>query len=291
MRVRCTPLLASMAVVLTLASCHNADQRVDHPKVVNGVLTQDVTFFSNALKRQMPYRVFLPANIAVGQKLPVVYLLHGGGGNFRDWSNESDVAQYAARGLILVMPEGASSYYMNSAEKMEDRYEDYLTSDLISDVEARFHTATGRENRAVAGVSMGGFAAIKLAFTRPELFIFVGALSPAIDVPSRKFSLRRADQWWRFRTIFGPLGSKSRQSRDPFVLVQTVSPDVIPYLYITAGQQEALLDPNRRFAKRLSERSVPYEFHTKPGGHDWKEWDMQIPGCFKSLFLHLPAAR
>jgi poly(3-hydroxybutyrate) depolymerase len=66
----------------------------------------DVTFHSSALNRDMPYRVVLPANIASGERLPVVYLLHGGGGSFRDWTNDSDVAKFAEQGLILVMPEG-----------------------------------------------------------------------------------------------------------------------------------------------------------------------------------------
>ena len=126
--------------------------------------------------------------------------------------------------------------------------------------------------------------------SRPELFSFAGGISPAIDVPSRRFTARR---WWqsvRFRTIFGPDGSQSRQSRDPFRLVQSANPAVTPYIYLTAGEQEPLLEPNRRFASRLRERNFAYEFHTKPGGHDWGEWDSQIPGCFESLFHHLPAA-
>ena len=74
----------------------------------------------------MQYRVILPEAIATGQKLPVVYLLHGGGGGFRDWSNYSDVAKYAKKGVILVMPQGNFSYYTNSATAPADRYEDYI---------------------------------------------------------------------------------------------------------------------------------------------------------------------
>jgi len=75
---------------------------------------RDVIFHSAALSRDMPYRVVLPANIAPpGQKLPVVYLLHGGGGGFRDWTNDSDVARSPEQELILVMPEGNSSYWFN----------------------------------------------------------------------------------------------------------------------------------------------------------------------------------
>jgi S-formylglutathione hydrolase len=285
-------LFAMIVVALFLAGCRPAQQaRLDRPRLAPGVAVQDARFFSAALKREMTYRVFLPAKLGAGQKLPVVYLLHGGGGNFRDWSDYSEVARYVApgksAGLILVMPEGASSYYQNAALEPEDRYEDYLVNDLISDVETRFPAAKGRRNRAIVGVSMGGFAAIKLALSRPELFVFAGAISPAIDVPSRRFSIRRAEQWWRFRSIFGPWGSKTRQDADPFLLAQSASPSVTPYIYLTAGEQEALLEPNRRFAARLRERGFAYEFHTKPGGHDWTEWNTQIPGCFESLLNHL----
>jgi S-formylglutathione hydrolase len=252
---------------------------------------QDVSFFSAALQRQMPYRVYLPAKLPPGQKLPVVYLLHGNGGGYREWSNYSNVAEFAARGLILVMPEGGSSYYANSALKPEDRYEDYLIHDLIADVQTRFPTVARRENRAVIGVSMGGFAAVYLSLTHPDLFIFAGAISPAIDVPSRRFSFRRWSQSMRFRSIFGPGGSQARRSRDPFLIVQSANRTVTPYIYLTAGEQEPLLEPNRRFAARLRERHFSYEFHTKPGGHDWGEWNSQIPGCFESLFHHLPTAR
>jgi putative tributyrin esterase len=248
---------------------------------------KDVTFYSVALNREMPYRVFVPAQLVPGKKLPVVYLLHGGGGNFRDWSNHSDVARYAADGLILVMPEGDASYWTNAALKPEDKYEDYLVSDLASDVEARFPAAKGRSSRAIVGVSMGGYEAVKLALSRPELFVFAGAISPAIDVPSRHFTLHRAEQSWRFRTIFGPDGSRSRRLSDPFVLVQSSDPAETPYLYLTSGKQEPLLEPNVRFASRLHARHFSYEFHTKAGGHDWGEWDAQIPDCFAALLERL----
>jgi len=181
---------------------------------------QDVSFHSAALNRQMSYRVFLPANPPAGRKLPAIYLLHGNGGTYLNWSNYSDVSKYAAldssRGAVLIMPQGDSSYWVNAALKPQDRYEDYLTHDLIPDVEARFPVDPSRESRAIVGVSMGGYAAIKLALTRPDLFVFVGAISPALDVPSRRFTFRRASQYWRFRTIFGPWGSAGRKAADPF---------------------------------------------------------------------------
>ena len=116
---------ALLAAILILAqSCKTKEALPpDHPRLTPNVILRDVTFRSAALNRDMPYRVILPSSVAPAKKLPVVYLLHGGGGGFRDWSNFSDVARFAESGLILVMPEGASSYYVNAVDPPEDRFE------------------------------------------------------------------------------------------------------------------------------------------------------------------------
>jgi putative tributyrin esterase len=282
-------LLAFTASYWFLLACHRGPQpQADHPQLAAGTQMQDITFHSNALNRQMRYRVFLPVHAPSTNKLPVVYLLHGGGSDFRAWSNDSDVSQYAARGLILVMPEGDESYYMNEVEAPEKKFEDYITNDLIADVESRFPARGDRNGRAIIGISMGGFAAVEYALSRSELFCFVGALSPSIDVPFRHFNIRRIDQWWKFRTIFGPSGSKERSARDPSRLVLQADPKATPYLYVTAGEQEPLLQPNRQFVSQLKKHGFTYEFHTRPGGHDWNEWNAQLPGCFAKLFEIIP---
>jgi S-formylglutathione hydrolase len=91
----------------------------------------------------------------------------------------------------------------------------------------------------------------------------------------------------RFRNIFGPAGSETRTHSDPFILVKTAESANTPYLYITAGEQEPLLSPIRRFVALLKQRNYAYEFHTKPGGHDWSEWASQVPGCLDSLLAHI----
>jgi S-formylglutathione hydrolase len=271
-----------------MSACRQIPQvKPDHPQIAAGVRMQDVRFYSAALGREMPYRVFLPSNLLAGQKLPVAYLLHGADNDYRSWSNDSEVSKYAAEGVILVMPEGDFSYYMNAVESPKDRYEDYITKDLVADVESRFPTVRSREGRAVIGISMGGFAAADYAFIHADLYGFVGALSPSIDMPRRRFNIKRFGQWWRMRTIFGPFGSKEREARDPFELTRTANPSKTPYIYLTAGDQEPLLEPNRRFEALLKQRGFAHEFHTKPGGHDWTEWNEQIPGCFESLLKHM----
>lgn len=280
--LRCVSLLIVLFCIF-VSACKHPVPFVDHPQIAAGVRMEDVSFKSKAMNREMRYRVFLPAQIQANAKFPVVYLLHGCGEDVREWSNYSQVSEYAAKGYLLVIPEGECSYWVNEVGSPAERYEDYVTRDLIMDVESRLPAKTGRGSRAIVGVSMGGFGAVDFAFLHPELYRFVGGLSPAVDVPSRKFSIRRADQWMRFRTLFGPMGSAERDARDPFKLVEKANPLVTPYIYITAGEQESMFDSIKRFDRRLVARGFQSEFHTKPGGHDWSEWNKEIPGCMSEL--------
>jgi putative tributyrin esterase len=237
----------------------------------------------------MTYRVLMPAVIPSGTKLSVVYLLHGGGGNFRDWSNFSDVARFAQHDLILIMPDGDESWYTNSADHPQDRYEDYIVKDLIADVESHFPVASGRANRAIAGLSMGGFGAVKLALKHPELFTFAGGLSSALDVPGRPFSFRRIHQYRHYASIFGSPGSATRRENDPFALADSADPAKTPYLFLTCGDDEGLLPTNRSFAKLLEQRGFKYEFHVVPGGHNWSQWNARLDNLFLGLKQHLGA--
>jgi putative tributyrin esterase len=284
------PIIAYLcAISLLLAACDRKKQEMplDRPRLSPNVALRDVTFHSAALNRDMQYRVVLPARIATGAKLPVVYLLHGGGGGLRDWSNYSGVASFSERGLILVMPEGDESYYVNAVEKPQDRYEDYIVNDLVADVESRFPVAVGRPNRAIVGVSMGGFGAVKLALSHPDLFVFAGGISSALDVPSRPFSIKRIQQWRHHSSIFGPWGSQARRNGDPFVLARSADPARTPYFFLSCGEQEGLLAVNRNFVALLENRHFRYEFQVVPGGHDWNQWDKRLPSVFQSLWEHL----
>jgi S-formylglutathione hydrolase FrmB len=285
-------LWAGAAAALVLAGCKDhAPLKPDQPQIAGGVRMQDVTFFSTALGRTMPYRVFLPETVAPGTKLSVAYLLHGGNGSFRDFSNSSTVSSFALAkdrgGLILVMPDGEFSYWFNAVGKPRDRFQDYVTNDLVADVESRFPAARDRNHRAIIGISMGGWAAVKLALDHPDLYGFAAGFSPAIEATHRGFSPVAIGQWLRLKEIFGPVGGPVRIANDPFELVKTADPARTPFLYITSGESEPLLVPIRRFVGLLEQRHFAYAFATKPGGHDWGDWDSQLPGCFAALDEHL----
>ena len=189
------------------------------------------------------------------------------------------------------MPEGNSSYDINAAERPQGKYEDYIVNDLITAAESRFPIAAGRNHRAVIGVSMGGFGAINLSLRHPDLFVFAGALSPAIDVPSRPFSIKRIGQWREHSSIFGPWGSETRRANDPYLLIRTADPVRTPYLYLSCGEQEGLLPANRKFARFLTEHHFRFEFHAGRGAHDWNQWNTRLPDLFRSLSGHLATTK
>ena len=214
-------------------------------------------------------------------------MLHGNGGDLNDWSNNTDVARFVTAKIVLVMPQGDDSYYINAVDPPGNRYEDYLVQDLISDVEAKFPAAKSRSTRAIVGVSMGGFGAIKIALSHPDLFAFAAGLSAAIDVPRRAFSVKRIQQYRAHSAIFGPWGSPSRRANDPFLLASKADPARTPFLYLACGEQEALLPANRDFDGVLTRHKVGHEFHVMPGGHDWRQWSRQLAALFASLLAHL----
>ena len=278
-------------VALCFVACDHAHIEIpiaDHPRLTANVISKDITFTSISLGRVISYRVILPAAVMPNRKLPVVYLLHGGGGSYRDWSNYSDVAGYAEQGYLLVMPEGNNSYYTNSAEHPQDKFEDYIVKDLMADVESRFPAISQRDSRAIIGVSMGGFGAVKIALKHPELYAFAAGLSSALDVPSRPFSVKRISQYRSHEQIFGPWDSATRRENDPLVLVQTSESKATPYMFLTCGDREGLLAVNRKFAKLLRQRGFEFEFHSVAGGnHDWNQWNGQLPSLFAALKTQL----
>ncbi len=278
------------ALLALTSACRKAEQEPsDRPRLTPNVVLSDVTFHSASLNRDMPYRVVMPASIPAGVRFPAVYLLHGGSGNFRDWTNYTDVARFAERGLILVVPDADDSWYTNSAKRPHDRYEDYITQDLVADVETRFPAATGRASRAILGISMGGFGAVKVALRHPELYAFVGGLSSALDAPGRPFSVARIGQYRHYRSIFGPVDSAIRRDNDPFVLASSADPAKMPYFFLTCGDTEGLLATNGSFADLLEKRHFAHEFHVVRGGHNWNQWNAHLDDCFASLLKHLGA--
>ncbi len=245
-----------------------------------------VAFESRLVGKPLPYNVLLPADYErtarEKTRYPVLYLLHGLGGGAGDWvSARSRLAEYAAaHRLIIVAPEGRDGWYTDSATVPADKFETYFVEELLADVQRRFRTVESREGRAVAGLSMGGYGALKFGLKHPEKFALAASMSGALAAPSWK----PEDPLPEFvkpsvGRVFGPGDSETRKANDIFRLARELTSERVaslPFLYLVCGTEDFLIQSNRDLSALLLERKIPHEYRQLPGGHTWPYWDAQV---------------
>ena len=267
---------------------------------------ETVNFESRLAGRPLPYKVVLPPGYHAAAPTPVLYptlyLLHGLTGHHTDWLSRTRLSDYAAQyRLIIVTPEGHDGWYTDSAGVPADKYESYIIRELLPDVERRFRAARTREGRGVAGLSMGGYGALKFGLKYPELFAFAASMSGAVGAAS----WRTADELGRSEFIrkslvqtFGEGDTPTKRANDLFRLVRELPAEratALPFLYLDCGTEDPLqlLGPNAALAALLVGRKVAHEYRQLPGQHDWVYWDRQVQEVLRlaSQKLAAPATR
>ncbi len=241
---------------------------------------------SDLMARSMPYRVLLPEGYAdetqKSRKYPVAYLLHGLTGSYKNWADFTKLAKSRfGTDFIIVMPEGANGWYSDSVSVPNDKYESYIIKDLIPAVESKFRARADRNGRVIAGLSMGGYGALKFGIKYPEMFITAGSFSGALDAakydPSTMQGFKIAAD--TIQATFGAMDNESRKANDIFGLIKgldTASKKKLPFLYVDCGTEDFLLKQNRDFAQLLLENKIPHEFRQLPGVHDFRFWNTQV---------------
>jgi S-formylglutathione hydrolase FrmB len=260
---------------------------------------ETVQLQSKLINATLPYDVILPPGYRASTttRYPVLYLLHGWGGHYTDWLTRTNVADYAAQyRMIVVMPEGNDSWYVDGAAGVNDKYESYILKELMPDVDKRYRTIQSRYGRAIAGLSMGGYGAIKYGLKYPSTFAFAGSISGAFGVTRYTEKEMAGANWEPFRKIFGPVGSETRKTNDVFELTRGLSAarvTSLPYFYFDCGTEDASQHflPNRELSELFLEKKIPHEYRELPGNHSWEYWDKQIPVVLGIAAEKLRAAR
>ena len=217
----------------------------------------------------MDYWVYLPPGYQVArQRYPVLYMLHGRGGSSAQWKTFGlfDQADRLIRSreiapLIIVTPQGDLGYWMNHANR-GPRWGDYITTDLITHIDATYRTVPDRWHRAIGGISMGGHGAIQLALTHPQLFGAVGGHSAVF---------RRQHE---ALACFGT--GAEYQRRDPISLVRDLGVAVPFQLWLDMGEQDPWLRSMLEFQQLLAQRHIAHRWHRFPGGHGDVYWEQHV---------------
>jgi S-formylglutathione hydrolase FrmB len=242
---------------------------------------------SQILKYPVHYCVYLPASYDTGatktvpEHYPVLYFLHGLGDNEKTlfnsggWTLLDDLRQEHKLGeFLIVAPEGRRSFYINSADSSV-RYSDFFLQEFIPLIEKKYRIAKGRNNRAISGISMGGYGALRFAFSHPEMFSAVSAQSAALitESPQDLDTAARsgAPLGKMLADVFGnPIDSSHWKNNDPFLLAQKNAAALKRLgIYFNCGQ-----DDNYGFEKgaaalheELQKEGVKHEYHLYPGDH------------------------
>src|SRR6185503_3846881 len=255
---------------------------------------ETIQFRSKLMNATLPYSVALPEDYddSTTTRYAVLYLLHGLTGHYNDWFSRTNVADYAAQHrLIVVTPEGNDGWYIDSVAVPSEKYESYILNEIIPDVQARYRTIEARYGRAIAGLSVGGVAAIKFGLKSPSTFAFVGSMSGA-------FGITRVDdqgiQWVALKKslkLFGAVGSDTRKQNDVFELIKQLPANRIsslPFIYFDSGTEDAgVFADNRELAALLVEKKIPHEYRQLPGDHSWGYWDRQVQEVIKIAVRNL----
>lgn len=231
-----------------------------------------IAFRSTAMKKQMKAVIIRPAAKPPAGGFPVVYLLHGFGGNFAQWITKVPALPALAEeyGCVIVCPDGGRmTLYFDNPLDSAYHFESYFLQELIPYVESNYAVSRKRDYRAVAGLSMGGFGAFFFASRRPDKFAAAVSLSGAMNVDKlAKYS------------------NKARSGVDSTCCSiqwkQFVEKDSVA-LSMECGIDDYLIGANRDMHRLLVQSKVPHDYTERPGKHDWLYWENAIP--YQLLFL------
>ncbi|GAA4252062.1 alpha/beta hydrolase [Dactylosporangium darangshiense] len=239
-------------------------------------------FFSEALGFGTSMTVLLP-QAAAGQigvsgrdgggDFPVLYLLHGLSDDDTIWTRYTAIERYAAQlGLAVVMPQVHRSFY---ADEVWGRpYWTFIAEELPRVARGFFRLTDDPARTFVAGLSMGGYGAFKLALRHPERFGAAASLSGVLDIASRVADIHRPEDPRMWQRIFDDPAALAGTGDDLLYLLGQA--EAVPPLYVACGTEDPLYSSGVRFAEECGARGIPVTTDFSPGEHEWGYWDARI---------------
>ncbi|WP_411347698.1 alpha/beta hydrolase [Paenibacillus sp. WLX2291] len=255
-------------------------------------------FYSDVLGLSTSMTVILPqqTRTQIGMegkagdgKHPTLYLLHGLSDDHSIWLRRTSIERYAAAyGLAVVMPNAHRSFYTDMEQG--GQYYTFVSEELPQLAESFFPLSTRREDRFVAGLSMGGYGALKLGMSKPERYAAAASLSGVTELEFM-FNTREKDptSLGEIQRIFGSLQQSKGTVNDLFYLAEQLADgktDYVPALYQCCGTEDFLYDGNVRFRDHVNKLGLELTYEEEPGKHEWGYWDNKIQRVLEWLPLN-----
>jgi len=253
---------------------------------------------SQILQKVKKYSVYLPDKYDKQEgTYPILYLLHGLGGNETDWVIKGRVKQIAdsliIKGLIkpmvIVMPDAEATYYMNQNDG-KYQFEDYFFNELMPYVEKNYRITGSRETRYIAGLSMGGFGALLYSLRHPELFSICGAMSAAIRTDDEIRQMPWDVYGKRYAAMTGVKEGEERVcsfwNKNSILYLTSQLADNPQYqvlFYLDCGDDDYLYKGNSALHVLMMDKQIPHEYRVRNGIHTWEYWRDSLPEVLKFI--------
>ena len=243
----------------------------------NEIYQKDLTVRSEIMNTTVKYSIYLPESYDGTKKYPVLYMLHGYGGNNNDWLQDNtgsiwagggtmpayarEYAKNTGKDLIIVSPDGGNNFYCDGFNG-GPKYMSFFFQEFIPYIESTYAIKAEKKSRAIGGLSMGGYGSLYYGSLHPEMFCYVYACSAAVNVGG---------------------------SPDPAVLIgQSVSAgklNEMPGFTLEIGTEDMTVSvsSNDAFINMLASYGIPYEYITRPGAHDWPFWNACSPKIIQKV--------
>ena len=241
-----------------------------------------VSTYSPSMDKQIKAVVVTPNNYSEkNAEFPVVYLLHGYSGNYSDWITKvPEIQEYADKfNLIIVCPDGNfDSWYMDSPEMSEVKYETYVSRELVDWIDVHYNTVKDKKGRAITGLSMGGHGALYLAFKHQDIFGQAGSMSGGVD-------LRPFPENWGIPKLLGSYAENPERWKNNSVinLTHLLTPNSLKIIF-ACGTSDFFYVVNKKLHEKLLTNNIPHTFISAPGGHTWEFWSSTIK--YELQFFH-----
>lgn len=234
------------------------------------------SFYSNVLDMECAMNIFAPIGLKAQNAserhydIPVLYLLHGFTEDHTAWIRRTALERYLLdKNLVVVMPNVHRSFYTDTASGRN--YFEFLSHELPALIADMLPISTKREDTFAAGLSMGGYGALKLALTYPDRFIGAASLSGAVNI---HMVFEDRQHMPEVKAVFG---DQLRPENDLYYLFdQCAAQNNIPYLYQCCGTEDFLYEENKRFRRYIEKKAPHYVYRESAGAHTWDFWEEYI---------------
>jgi S-formylglutathione hydrolase FrmB len=215
---------------------------------------------------------------------PVLYLLHGHSDNHSAWFRRSGIERYVeGQNLIVVMPDGFVSFYCNDPRPGGLPYEDHIVKDVVQTIDRMLPTIPRREGRGIAGLSMGGYGAMKLAMKHPDMFAAASSHSGALDIAS----LGRERHVGSHASEVAKTVADDSSDNCFHLAKQLVGREPRPAIRFDCGVDDFLIEDNRHYHAHLEAVGLEHTYAEYPGEHTWDYWDEHVRETVQFMVEHL----